>query len=332
MALFFALIVCLLMHTSGYMIRHSQHHYKLADFIISWTEHHSTIFNTNMIAYSCKITHRKDPDHILFETEPFTSFISLGYSASPKDPIVDGNYKIDEYLLYRTPYQDITSTNIVNDTCDPASSQQSEDCNDHQFVVTGSIWGRAIRASYIMSFYIPRSQIDGPTVRLGTEHNGSSPENTRLHNQLAFHIKVKPLAGRFNRLFLSYRCENDEKLYGFGTQFSHFNLKNKRLVPVVVAEQGIGRGAEPLTSLLNLLGDGTGGHWHTSYAPKPLYVTNFNRAMLFTNSEVSVHSPIMPIHAKANRYGVGHVFRYQSCRRDNRVDMVRYIDRAYFIW
>jgi alpha-glucosidase len=57
-------------------------------------------------------------------------------------------------------------------------------------------------------------------------------------------------------------------------------------VPILVAEQGIGRGAEPLTSLLNLVGDRAGGDWSTTYAPKPLYVTNFNRSLMLTNSEM----------------------------------------------
>ena len=38
-------------------------------------------------------------------------------------------------------------------------------------------------------------------------------------------------------------------------------MKGRR-VPIVVAEQGIGRGSEPLTSLLNLFADGAGGDWY----------------------------------------------------------------------
>ena len=58
-------------------------------------------------------------------------------------------------------------------------------------------------------------------------------------------------------------------------------------MPILCAEQGIGRGAQPITSLLNILGDRAGGDWSTTYAPKPLYITNHNRSVVFENTEVS---------------------------------------------
>lgn len=63
-------------------------------------------------------------------------------------------------------------------------------------------------------------------------------------------------------------------------------MKGKR-VPILVSEQGIGRGAQPLTALLNWIADGAGGDWSTSYAPQPVYVTDYNRSILLENSEVS---------------------------------------------
>lgn len=57
---------------------------------------------------------------------------------------------------------------------------------------------------------------------------------------------------------------------------------------MLVSEQGIGRGAEPLTTFLNVMADRAGGDWSTSYAPKPLYITNFNRSIIIENSEVRV--------------------------------------------
>ena len=90
-----------------------------------------------------------------------------------------------------------------------------------------------------------------------------------------------------NRLFLNYWCDPSESFHGFGLQYTYWNLKGKR-VPILVAEQGIGRGQEPITSALNYLGDGAGGDWSTTYAPKPMYVTNQNRSLVFDNSEVSL--------------------------------------------
>lgn len=59
-------------------------------------------------------------------------------------------------------------------------------------------------------------------------------------------------------------------------------------IPIIVAEQGIGRGAQPTTFILNMLADGAGGDSKSTYAPKPLYVTNFYRSLVVMNSDVSL--------------------------------------------
>jgi hypothetical protein len=35
-----------------------------------------------------------------------------------------------------------------------------------------------------------------------------------------------------------------------------------------------------------MIGDRAGGDWSTTYAPKPLYITNFNRSVVFENTEM----------------------------------------------
>jgi hypothetical protein len=61
------------------------------------------------------------------------------------------------------------------------------------------------------------------------------------------------ILGTFNRVFLNYWSDSKENFYGFGSQFTHWNLNGRR-IPILCAENGIGRGAQPITSLLNLLG------------------------------------------------------------------------------
>lgn len=63
--------------------------------------------------------------------------------------------------------------------------------------------------------------------------------------------KVELFRG-FNRVFITYSSENDERFYGFGEQFSHMEFKGKR-VPILVQEQGIGRGDQPITFASNLV-------------------------------------------------------------------------------
>mgnify|MGYP001224374705 CR=1 FL=1 len=102
--------------------------------------------------------------------------------------------------------------------------------------------------------------------------------------QLSFNLKVADTA--FNRLFLSYQTNKAEHFFGFGEQFSYFDLKGRR-VPLFTSEQGIGRGAQPITLGANLQA-GAGGNWSTTYIPIPFYLTNQMRALFLENTEYTV--------------------------------------------
>lgn len=64
--------------------------------------------------------------------------------------------------------------------------------------------------------------------------------------------KVGLVFREFNSVFITYSSEKDERFYGFGEQFSHMEFKGKR-VPILVQEQGIGRGDQPITFAANLV-------------------------------------------------------------------------------
>ncbi|MCX6130037.1 MAG: alpha-glucosidase, partial [Proteobacteria bacterium] len=101
--------------------------------------------------------------------------------------------------------------------------------------------------------------------------------------QLQFTLSLGT-AGRANRLYLKYESEADEKIFGFGAQYTYFNAKG-RVLPIWAQEEGHGRGVWPLTPLLNTFGGGSGGNWSTSYTSVPLYMTNHLRSLLLENSE-----------------------------------------------
>ncbi len=61
----------------------------------------------------------------------------------------------------------------------------------------------------------------------------------------------------YNQLRLTYGSEADEHFYGFGAQYSKFDMKGQNL-PLFLAEQGVGRGLQPLTAILDLLAPGAG--------------------------------------------------------------------------
>ena len=73
---------------------------------------------------------------------------------------------------------------------------------------------------------------------------------------LAFNVSMER-SGTYNQLQLVYGCEEGEGFYGFGAQYSRLNMKGA-VLPVFLSEQGVGRGLQPLTFILDLLSPGAG--------------------------------------------------------------------------
>jgi len=62
-------------------------------------------------------------------------------------------------------------------------------------------------------------------------------------------------------------------VHGFGEQFAPFDLSG-RVIPIVVREQGVGRGEQPLTFLADVAAGGVGGTAEMTYAAWPSFVTD----------------------------------------------------------
>jgi alpha-glucosidase len=73
--------------------------------------------------------------------------------------------------------------------------------------------------------------------------------------------------------FLTYASTKEEHFFGFGEQFTNFDMKGKR-VPIWLSEQGVGRGEEPITTAANITNGGAGGSEFTSYAPMPFFISS----------------------------------------------------------
>ena len=106
----------------------------------------------------------------------------------------------------------------------------------------------------------------------------TSPED------LAFKIELRDPV--FNRTFLTYASDSNEHFFGFGEQFSYFDMKGKRL-PIFCTEKGLGRGEQPLTLAVDLVA-GSGGAWYTTYAGVPHYITSRMHSLFLENYEYSV--------------------------------------------
>lgn len=107
--------------------------------------------------------------------------------------------------------------------------------------------------------------------------------NSISANQLGFEIET--LDEKYNRIFFQYASNTSERFYGFGEQYSHFNHKGN-FVPILVNEQGIGRGdvTDPIINLV--LGNSTGDDY-TSYKVTPQYITSQLRSLFLENYEFS---------------------------------------------
>jgi alpha-glucosidase len=80
-------------------------------------------------------------------------------------------------------------------------------------------------------------------------------------------------------------CDAGEGFMGFGEQFSHLDMAGRRFV-LCTGEQGIGRGAQPLSALINLFKPGAAGNAFTTYAPQPVFLTTGGRAFCFEQHSI----------------------------------------------
>jgi hypothetical protein len=194
-------------------------------------------------------------DKIVWQTLPNLPFVKIGNASLPRPPILDGNFQMEENILYETITQTIDSIDSSSDTS--------------KIMFMGSV--SDIELSVVVEY----------TFTLSVSFFSMS--------QLQFDLQISPhCPPEMNRLFLSYWAEENETFHGFGESFTDFKMNGRR-IPILVSEQGVGRGTEPITTYLNSGTEGVGGHWYTTYCPKPLYLTSSNRSVIFENSEVIIY-------------------------------------------
>lgn len=88
-------------------------------------------------------------------------------------------------------------------------------------------------------------------------------------------------------ILLNLNSESSETIHGLGSQMTFFNHKGQ-LVPLVVSEQGLGRGQDDfLFNWLELIAPGSTGTPYSSYAPSPVFITSTNRGLVLENYELA---------------------------------------------
>ena len=130
---------------------------------------------------------------------------------------------------------------------------------------------------------------DGNLVFSGRLRGGSGSLGYALtfsavdRNKLRFEVAVDDPA--YDRVYLTYASEPHERFFGFGTQYTHLDLKGHE-VPIFTQEQGIGRGEQPITWAADWQA-GAGGDPYTSGASVPHYLTSEMRSLFLENYEYS---------------------------------------------
>lgn len=194
-----------------------------------------------------QITHRNNPDKILWASMPGISFLSAAQGQASVSE-ARGSFFVTDQLQTICPDQTIQAI--------------TPDAAQTELRLTGVLHCR-------------RSQPDLPyTITLAA----ASP------NQLAFELALGD--ARYNRTFFSYASQSDEHFFGFGEQFSYFDFKGKRL-PIFISEQGVGRGAQPITAGADLQAK-SGGRWYNTYAAAPHYISSRLRSLFLQNTEYMV--------------------------------------------
>jgi alpha-glucosidase len=107
-----------------------------------------------------------------------------------------------------------------------------------------------------------------------------------LPHHLSFEVRV---GGSHDAVALRVATDPGERVLGLGGQFLRETLDLAgRVVPIVVREQGIGRGEPVISPVMEALSPGSSGDETTAYHPVPHVVTSRNRSFFLEGTDVSV--------------------------------------------
>jgi hypothetical protein len=218
--------------------------------------------------YNAEITVSELNDKVvIWKTMNNQPFLKLGNATLSRPPIYNGNYQIEEDI------QILSDGLVIN-------SFESSNSNYHLTLQCSFLKAlKPIGVDFTFEMFTTIS--DEPTETLNKYSKLRFNSNIQVDSSIIDIIEP--------RSYLTYECNQTENFFGFGESFSYFNLKGRR-VPIVVSEQGVGRGIQPLTDYLNEnVSPGVGGDWYTTYAPKPIFLTSLNRSMIFNQSEVFIY-------------------------------------------
>ena len=105
--------------------------------------------------------------------------------------------------------------------------------------------------------------------------------NTALQLSASF-SDCDSVVGSESQISFVHAAEEGELFLGLGAQYTEWPLNGKS-IPVLLSEQGVGRGLQPVTAVLNHLGGGAGDAT-TTYTAVPHYVTSQGRSVFLNTT------------------------------------------------
>ncbi|KAJ3102569.1 hypothetical protein HDU97_000438 [Phlyctochytrium planicorne] len=200
-----------------------------------------------------RVHHKDDSSRTLLSSVPNKPFIR---AATGEDDFTEGygTFKIIDHDFYMTETQTVESFELKNE----------------DDVVCAVLSGK------LTSLQAP--------VPIAYSLSFSSPSPA----QLKFSVHIHDIEDRFRKIFLTIASTSDERFFGFGEQLTHFDLKGKK-VPIMVREDGVGRGVQPVTMVTNMaFGPYAGGDDVSAYKPVPFYITSKLNCLFLESSDYSM--------------------------------------------
>lgn len=197
---------------------------------------------TTGAAPALQITHREEPDRVVWQSPGSGGFLHLGTAETvvEENTTAASGFTVSDRNLVRYAQQSVDSATM----------------HAGSLVLEGAV-ARILGASidYTMTF------------------------SSAGHRRLRFRVQPAPTASvRADRIFLRYDSDATEAFWGFGAQMTRFNQKG-RLLPILVQEQGVGRGLPVITRLVSLLyGPRTAGNWATTSISPPHWPRHRSRS------------------------------------------------------
>ena len=104
--------------------------------------------------------------------------------------------------------------------------------------------------------------------------------NNLTRRGLDFALTATSTLPNYNRLYLRWAADAAEQFYGMGEQYTIHGLRG-RTVPIFTSEQGVGRGAQPVSDFMNSMSTfhNAAGDWHTTYSAVGHYLTSELRSV-----------------------------------------------------